>query len=108
MQEVLSRTKPMIVAEPNIGKPNHPLADYAGKYEHPAYGTIEIRVVGDGLRWLWNRFNGPIDSIRQDTFRLREPVLHDPEMTFHLDPKGAIDRLEMHGTFQMIFRRLAN
>jgi len=24
-------------------RPAHPLADYAGRYEHPAYGTLEVR-----------------------------------------------------------------
>ena len=29
--------------------PAHPPADYAQRYEHPAYGTLEVRTVADGL-----------------------------------------------------------
>ncbi|MBI3472601.1 MAG: serine hydrolase [Candidatus Solibacter usitatus] len=34
--------------------PSHPLADYAARYQHPAYGTVTVAVEGDRLRWKLN------------------------------------------------------
>jgi CubicO group peptidase (beta-lactamase class C family) len=33
--------------------PAHELADYAGDYEHPAYGVMSIREQGGALHWSW-------------------------------------------------------
>jgi CubicO group peptidase (beta-lactamase class C family) len=87
-------------------KPRLPLASYAGKYEHPAYGTITVRLAGESLRWSYNRFTGPLEHYQLDSFQLREPVLDDPIMTFHLDGTGKVESLEVLGGFRTTFRRV--
>lgn len=99
------RENPPPVLQPGT-RTTHPLADYVGNYENAAYGTIQVRQVGLSLRWTYNRFTGPLTHLHLDTFRLKESTLDDPLLTFHLDVTGAVDRLEMLGSFQTTFRRV--
>ncbi len=39
-------------------QPSRPLADYAGDYEHPAYGRLQIALSGQAQRPLQLRYNG--------------------------------------------------
>jgi CubicO group peptidase (beta-lactamase class C family) len=41
--------------------PAHPLDDYAGEYEHPAYGILGIAVKGTALRMTYNRIETPME-----------------------------------------------
>ena len=56
-------------------KPSHPLADYAGAYSHPGYGTMTLYTKGDSLfvrtaeRHMWLRHNN------YDVF---DPLPYDP------------------------------
>lgn len=36
------------------------LSAYAGRYDHPAYGTIEMAVRGDSLRMTWGALSGAV------------------------------------------------
>lgn len=64
---------------PDVGKrhgtaPSHDLAEYAGEYGHPAYGTVAISLVGDALEavyydvviplqhWHFEQFRGPLSE----------------------------------------------
>jgi CubicO group peptidase (beta-lactamase class C family) len=38
-------------------EPAHALADYAGRYEHPLYGPLEVKATDDAL---WLAFRGPV------------------------------------------------
>ncbi len=40
--------------------PAHPLAEYAGEYEHPAYGILRIGLKGSGLEMTYNRITTPM------------------------------------------------
>jgi CubicO group peptidase (beta-lactamase class C family) len=59
--------------KPNT-KPSHDLADYAGAYEHPAYGRIAITQNGDSLRWAWRGMAAALSHRHYDTFELPEIV----------------------------------
>ncbi len=41
--------------------PAHPIADYAGEYEHPAYGILAIAQKGAGLEMTYNRIATPLE-----------------------------------------------
>lgn len=41
--------------------PAHPLAEYAGDYEHPAYGILRITQKGAGLEMTYNRITTPME-----------------------------------------------
>ena len=41
--------------------PAHPIADYPGEYEHPAYGILTISRKGAGLEMTYNRIATPLE-----------------------------------------------
>jgi CubicO group peptidase (beta-lactamase class C family) len=80
--------------------PSLPLAGYAGVYRDPWYGTITIAKNGKGLSLRFDRspgLEGPLEHVRQDTFRTRFNVPGDEDayVTFALTPEGGIDRISM-------------
>jgi hypothetical protein len=71
-------------------KPSHELADYAGRYENPAYGTARITFDKDHLEWQWSRFHGPLEHFHYDTFTARQEFLGDPLMLFRFGADGKV------------------
>ncbi|MBO0698825.1 MAG: serine hydrolase [Zavarzinella sp.] len=49
-------------------KPSLDLADYAGTYEEPAYGTAEVAAETDGLKLRWGRLTLKLAHYDFDTF----------------------------------------
>jgi CubicO group peptidase (beta-lactamase class C family) len=49
-------------------KPSHPLADYAGSYEHKAYGKMVISVDGDHLRIKHRIWDEALEHFHYDQF----------------------------------------
>lgn len=56
-------------AKPNTS-PSHPLADYAGTYEHPAYGTMTVSYNGESLEMSGKTLNFKLTHHHYDVFRL--------------------------------------
>lgn len=50
--------------------PSHPLADFAGRYAHDGYGTIEFVVRGAALVLQFDGFTLPLEHYHYDVFRL--------------------------------------
>jgi CubicO group peptidase (beta-lactamase class C family) len=59
--------------------PSHDLSDYAGTYQHPAYGRIEITRSGDSLHWAYRALSGQLAHRHYETFEV-------PRMPFELNP----------------------
>lgn len=78
-------------------RPSHALDDYAGGYEHPAYGRIEIACEAGGLAWRWRTLSGPLAHRHYDVFTTpyRPAEFHPDELalTFLYDREGRIDRI---------------
>jgi CubicO group peptidase (beta-lactamase class C family) len=77
-------------------RPSHPLADYAGDYEHPAYGTLRIGLEGKRLRFAFLNVDAALDHYHYDRFDTPD----DEEkgrysVNFAGNPLGDIDRLTM-------------
>ena len=53
-------------------RPSHDLADYAGDFDHPAYGRMTIRHGGDELKCAYRGISGPLAHRHYDTFELPE------------------------------------
>ncbi|MGO9483561.1 MAG: serine hydrolase [Rhodomicrobium sp.] len=53
-------------------RPAHELADYAGGYEHPAYGVMSIEVEEDALHWSWRGMSANLAHRHYETFELPE------------------------------------
>ncbi len=56
-------------------QPAHALADYAGVYEHPGYGALEIQSSADGLRAVYNGHTFTVEHFHYDTFQIRNTIL---------------------------------
>jgi CubicO group peptidase (beta-lactamase class C family) len=72
-------------------RPSHRLPDYAGEYEHPAYGIITIREVRDRLEAAYNGMTAPLEHYHYDVFVTGgESVMKDTKLQFRTDMKGDI------------------
>ncbi|WP_341248809.1 serine hydrolase [Cupriavidus pauculus] len=78
-------------------KPSHALHEYAGSYEHPAYGCMIITHEGDTLLWQWRGMSGPLQHRHYDVFMTaRKPAeIHPDELplTFGYNREGVIDKV---------------
>ena len=86
-------------------KPAHALTEYAGNYEHPAYGVVEVKVDGRGLVWRWNAFRGPLEHHHFETFVLRELTLQNPVVLFEPGPTGEVATMLVQGAVDAKFTK---
>lgn len=78
--------------------PSHELADYAGRYEHSAYGTFAVEANDSTLTYEFNDFSGPLSHFHYDVFRAAEEQgnpLSEKRFKFQYDRDGGIDRLSV-------------
>lgn len=94
-------------------EPSHPLADYAGTYEHPGYGSMEVAVGGDGRPTVsYDGFTLELEHFHYDVFRIISMPNTVPVVglvTFATDRDGAVSSVaipfEPNGT-DIVFERL--
>jgi CubicO group peptidase (beta-lactamase class C family) len=108
-----AKLKGVIVRKPNA-KASHPLADLAGVYTHPGYGTVEIVQKGDSLflpaasvkLWLQHLHYDVFEPF--DTKDGIDTSDHGPvRVQFVMNPAGDIDGLQMHGIEPMLAKPIA-
>jgi CubicO group peptidase (beta-lactamase class C family) len=81
--------------------PSLPLEKYAGRYEDPWYGDVDVRFVNGRLSIRFGHtpsLEGEMEHCQYDTFlvRWKDPGLRaDAFVTFSLNPDGTIDRVRM-------------
>lgn len=63
-------------------KPSAPLANYAGEYTHPAYGTATVALATGTLTASYSRFKYPLEHFERDTFRVTADFFEDELVTF--------------------------
>jgi CubicO group peptidase (beta-lactamase class C family) len=85
--------------------PSHEPSAYAGAYDHPAYGRVEVALQGRTLLWRWHSFAGPLEHFQDDTFTLLEDQLLRPQVSFRLGPDGSVVSLSVDGELGVEFRR---
>lgn len=77
--------------------PSHALADYAGKYSHPGYGTFEVQVRGDGLALVFEKFDLAMSHWHYDVFHLDPEKLEGAPVSglvqFLMNADGKVDRV---------------
>ena len=76
--------------------PTHPLPEYAGRYAHPGYGTLEVWAGEGGLTLVFGQFVLPLAHVHYDIFEILEiPVtsVRHLKVTFLYDKAGEIDRV---------------
>lgn len=75
--------------------PSHSLVDYTGKYEHPAYGIMEIVLEEGKLKTKYHTLELAIDHYHYDLFEVGLGPLGKMKMTFHTGTDGAISMLDI-------------
>lgn len=81
--------------------PSHSLQDYAGCFEHPAYGTIIVDVVGDCLQVDFNGIVSELDHWHYDTFQIASENQHvffsriGTKVTFRDNWNGDIEEISI-------------
>ena len=90
-----SRKKPDTDRVPNT-KPSHPLADYAGIYEDPAYGMMKIDFKNDSLNFTFNHITLPLYHYHYDRFITPDDQIDGKwSMTFTNDAQGSISQVKV-------------
>jgi CubicO group peptidase (beta-lactamase class C family) len=76
--------------------PSHPLEEYAGDYEHPGYGTLQVAVHGRGLQVCLGELDVSAHHRHYDTWTLRyEPLDETWPLTFLADSDGHVCAAEI-------------
>ena len=95
-------------------RPSHPIADYAGDYENPGYGTVSVIKDGDGLKLKTPVAEGPLSHYHYDVFELKAMILGDEmksKVAFTTDLKGNIAGLSVQmepSAKDIVFTRTAD
>lgn len=74
-------------------KPAHAIAEYAGKYEHPGYGSLTINEDAGALKVSYNSRSSPLRHYHFDVFEASGDDLEGTKFTFLLSAKGDVDRV---------------
>lgn len=95
-------------------KPSHDLQEYAGAFDHPAYGCMTIINDGDTLTWRWRGMSSQLRHRHYDVFvTSRKPSeIHPDELplTFGYNREGVIDSVSAPlepMVADIVFRRVA-
>lgn len=78
-------------------EPSHPLKSYVGKFEHPAYGTIEILYNNDKLSADLHSIKVDLNHYHYDIFETgsKEEDVPNLKVTFYTNAKGEIYKLSI-------------
>ena len=74
-------------------KPAHPLADYAGLYVHPGYGSLAVELAAGRLSFTYNSIKTNLDHWHYETFdgvTIEDPTFKDFKLTFWTDVNGRV------------------
>lgn len=74
-------------------KPSHPLADFVGEYEHPAYGLLKISLKDDKLQFDFHKLQWPLTHAHYDRFDTPDDERFGKySLNFSTNPQGDIDK----------------
>jgi CubicO group peptidase (beta-lactamase class C family) len=74
-------------------KPSHALPDYAGEYEHPAYGILKVELKDGALRMDFHKIRLPLNHFHYDRFETPDDETYGrTAINFQTNPQGDIDK----------------
>jgi CubicO group peptidase (beta-lactamase class C family) len=77
-------------------KPSHPLEDYVGEYEHPAYGILKIGLKDNQLQFEFHKVRFPMTHFHYDRFDTPDDEQEGKSsVNFSTNPQGEIDKATM-------------
>ncbi|MCK5702700.1 MAG: DUF3471 domain-containing protein, partial [Cyclobacteriaceae bacterium] len=72
-------------------KPSHPLSDYKGQYEDPAYGLLNITQEGDQLQFDFHNIVLPLEHYHYERFDTPDDQIYGKySVNFSINPQGDI------------------
>ena len=72
-------------------KPSHPLGDYKGQYEDPAYGLLNITQEGDQLQFDFHNIVLPLEHYHYERFDTPDDQIYGKySVNFSINPQGDI------------------
>ncbi len=77
-------------------KPSHPIEDYTGNFEHPAYGVITISLKGATLQMNFRNIVLPLEHFHYDRFDSPDDEQYGNglwSLNYSTNPQGTIDRI---------------
>lgn len=75
---------------------SHPLQDYAGDYEHPAYGRLRVRMDESSLHFGFRGPELPLAHVHYDRFDTPDDELEGRwSLNFSTDPQGDVSAVRM-------------
>lgn len=78
--------------------PSRELQAYAGTYENPAYGRVDVTLQNGVLMLHWNRLTAPLTHVQFDKFNFNVPEEDlDEDVQFQLDPDGEVKTMTFFG-----------
>ncbi len=91
-------------------QPSHPLEDYTGNFEHPAYGIVSIEINDTHLKATHYSTVYELQHYHYDIFELKSELLEITErLSFFTDTKGNITSLSIpleHTVKDIVFTRM--
>jgi hypothetical protein len=77
-------------------KPSHPLADYEGEFEHPAYGVLSIAGKDDALLFDFHKIRLPLSHFHYERFDTPDDEQEGKwSVSFTTNPQGEVDKAVM-------------
>jgi len=77
-------------------KPSHALSEFAGQYEHPAYGVLKVALDGDQLQFDFHKMKLPLSHFHYDRFDTPDDERFGKwSVNFQTNPQGDIDKALM-------------
>ncbi|MCJ7588172.1 MAG: serine hydrolase [Candidatus Aminicenantes bacterium] len=74
-------------------KPSHPIQDYAGEYEHPAYGVLKVGMKDGRLQMDFHKIVLPLDHFHYDRFETPDDETYGrTAINFLTNPQGDVDK----------------
>ena len=74
-------------------KPSHALEDYAGEFEHPAYGVLTVAKQGEGLLFDFHKARLPLSHFHYDRFDTPDDEEEGKwSVNFASSPQGEVDK----------------
>ncbi|HUX07289.1 MAG TPA: serine hydrolase [Acidobacteriota bacterium] len=90
--------------------PSHPLTEYVGTYEHPAYGRVIIGLAGDKLEFVDKGKKNPLEHYHYDVFLVSSDSGEEERWQFNMDINGdiaSVQALLQEGVDPIVFNRVA-
>lgn len=75
--------------------PSHPLADYAGEYQRPGFGSLFVSVKDNALYFDYNKISSSLKHYHYDTFEIEKGLVKGFKFLFHTDEKGDISAVSV-------------